>query len=119
MGSVYLARDVTLDRPVAIKVINPDIASNQTMRDRFLQEARTVARLRHPHIVPVYAAGETGGLLYFVMEFVSGESLREVMTREDALAERAPSGCCARWRWLWAMPTPTGWCIGTSSPKTS
>ncbi len=85
MGSVYLARDVTLDRPLPFKVINPDIASNQTMRDRFLQEARTVARLRHPHIVPVYAAGETGGLLYFVMEFVSGESLREVMTREGRL----------------------------------
>jgi len=82
MGTVYLARDVTLDRPVAIKVINPDVAGNATLRSRFLQEARTVARLRHPNIVPVYAAGEAGGMLYFVMEYVPGESLREVLSRE-------------------------------------
>jgi tetratricopeptide (TPR) repeat protein/TolB-like protein len=90
MGTVYLARDITLDRPVAIKVINPDVAANSTLRERFLQEARTVARLRHPNIVPVYAAGETGGMLYFVMEFVPGESLRDVLTRDKALpADRA------------------------------
>lgn len=92
MGTVYLARDITLDRPVAIKVINPDVAANSTLRERFLQEARTVARLRHPNIVPVYAAGETGGMLYFVMEFVPGESLRDVLTREKAL----PSGRAER-----------------------
>lgn len=85
MGSVYLARDITLDRPVAIKVINPDVSGNATLRSRFLQEARTVARLRHPNIVPVYAAGETDGMLYFVMEFVPGDSLRDVLAREGAL----------------------------------
>lgn len=82
MGSVYLARDLTLDRPVAIKVINPDVAGNATLRSRFLQEARAVARLRHPNIVPVYAAGEADGMLYFVMEYVPGESLREVLARQ-------------------------------------
>ena len=82
MGSVYLARDLTLDRPVAIKIINQDVASHPGLRERFLQEARTVAKLRHPNIVPVYAAGEARGMLYFVMEFVPGESLRDVMTRE-------------------------------------
>lgn len=84
MGAVYLARDITLDRPVAIKVINPDVASNATLRQR-LEEARTVAKLRHPNIVSVYAAGESNGLLYFVMEFVPGESLREVTAREKRL----------------------------------
>ncbi|HKS05583.1 MAG TPA: serine/threonine-protein kinase [Gemmatimonadaceae bacterium] len=94
MGSVFLARDVTLDRPVAIKVINPEVASSTTLRDRFLQEARTVAKLRHPNIVPVFAAGETGGMLYFVMEYVPGESLRDVLTREGRVTgERAE-------RWL-------------------
>jgi tetratricopeptide (TPR) repeat protein/predicted Ser/Thr protein kinase len=86
MGSVYLARDLTLDRPVAIKVINQEIAANPALRERFFQEARAVAKLRHPNIVPVYAAGESLGMLYFVMEFVPGESLREVVTREKSLA---------------------------------
>jgi serine/threonine-protein kinase len=85
MGAVYLGRDLTLQRPVAIKVINPEVAASGTLRDRFLQEARTVARLRHPNIVSVYAAGESNGLLYFAMELVPGESLRELMTREGRL----------------------------------
>jgi serine/threonine-protein kinase len=85
MGSVYLARDLTLDREVAVKVINPEVASNAALRERFLQEARTVAKLRHPGIVSVYAAGETDGMLYFVMEYVPGESLRDLLTRVGKL----------------------------------
>jgi serine/threonine protein kinase/tetratricopeptide (TPR) repeat protein len=86
MGSVYLARDRTLDREVAVKVINSEVASNASLRERFLLEARTVAKLRHPGIVSVFAAGETNGLLYFVMEFVPGESLRERLVREQRLS---------------------------------
>ncbi|MGZ8492755.1 MAG: protein kinase domain-containing protein, partial [Gemmatirosa sp.] len=82
MGSVYFGRDVTLDRPVAIKVVNPDVALAPTVRSRFLTEARTVARLRHPHVVAVHAAGEAEGLLYFVMEYVPGESLRDRLARD-------------------------------------
>jgi serine/threonine-protein kinase len=82
MGSVFLARDPTLDRHVAIKVISPELAASRPFRERFLQEARTVARLRHPNIVAVYAAGERDGLLYFVMECITGESLRELLDRE-------------------------------------
>ena len=82
MGTVFLARDVTLDRLVAIKVISPEVGTGPALRQRFAQEARTVARLRHPNIVAVYAASEAGGLLYFVMEYVPGESLRERMTRQ-------------------------------------
>ena len=63
MGTVFLSRDVTLDRPVAIKVISPEVGSGPELRERFAQEARTVARLRHPNIVAVYTAGEAGGLL--------------------------------------------------------
>ena len=85
MGSVYLARDRTLDREVAVKVINSEVASNATLRERFLLEARTVAKLRHPGIVSVFAAGESDGLLYFVMEYVPGESLRERLVREQRL----------------------------------
>jgi serine/threonine protein kinase len=92
MGSVYKARDLTLDRLVAIKVISGDMATNPQLKERFLLEARTVAKLRHPNIVAVYSAGDLEGLLYFVMELVPGESLRDLLAREGkvepARAER-------------------------------
>ncbi|MGI9076705.1 MAG: protein kinase domain-containing protein [Gemmatimonadaceae bacterium] len=87
MGTVYLAKDMTLDRQVAIKVIVPELAANRAFRQRFLSEARTVAKLRHPNIVAVHAAGEVAGSLYFVMEYVPGESLRDVIDREP-IADR-------------------------------
>lgn len=90
MGSVYRAIDRTLHRPVAIKVISGDLALNPQLKERFLLEARTVAKLRHPNIVAVYSAGEADGLLYFVMELVPGESLRDLLSREGAVPpERA------------------------------
>ncbi len=82
MGSVYRATDLTLHRAVAIKVISGDVATNPQLKERFLLEARTVAKLRHPNIVAVYSAGEAEGLLYFVMELVPGESLRDLLSRE-------------------------------------
>ncbi|HXI19662.1 MAG TPA: serine/threonine-protein kinase, partial [Gemmatimonadales bacterium] len=75
MGIVYLARDVSLDRPVAIKLLPPDLASRPALRERFLREARTAARLSHPNIVPIHAVDEAGRLVYFVMTYVPGESL--------------------------------------------
>lgn len=85
MGTVFLARDVTLDRPVAVKVVSPEMAASPEVRQRFLLEARTVARLRHPNIVSVYAAGESDGLLWFAMEYVPGESLRDRLQREKRI----------------------------------
>ncbi len=85
MGSVYRAIDRTLHRAVAIKVISGDLALNPQLKERFLLEARTVAKLRHPNIVAVYSAGEADGLLYFVMELVPGESLRDLLTREGTV----------------------------------
>ncbi len=82
MGSVFRATDRTLHRAVAIKVISGDVALNPELKGRFLMEARTVAKLRHPNIVAVYSAGEADGLLYFVMELVPGESLRDLLARE-------------------------------------
>lgn len=86
MGSVFRAMDRTLHRAVAIKVISGDVALNPQLKERFLLEARTVAKLRHPNIVAVYSAGEADGLLYFVMELVPGESLRDLLTREGTVA---------------------------------
>jgi eukaryotic-like serine/threonine-protein kinase len=82
MGAVFLARDLTLDRLVAVKVVAPDLASSAALRQRFLREARTIARLRHPSIVDVYSAGEADGVLYFIMQYVPGESLRDYLDRE-------------------------------------
>jgi serine/threonine-protein kinase len=86
MGAVYLARDRTLDRLVAIKVVAAEVASSPVLRERFLQEARVVARLRHPGIVTVYSAGDASGQLYFAMEFVQGVSLRELIQRDGKLS---------------------------------
>jgi eukaryotic-like serine/threonine-protein kinase len=86
MGIVVLGRDHALHRPVAIKVISPEIDVTPRHRQRFLQEARIVANLRHPNIVAVYTAGEANGLLYFVMEYVPGESLRDLLARDRCCA---------------------------------
>src|SRR5690242_573385 len=72
MGSVYLAREVTLDRLVAVKVLPPEAAGDDESRERFRREARTAAKLTHPHIVPLHAFGEGDGLLWFVMGYVAG-----------------------------------------------
>jgi predicted Ser/Thr protein kinase len=77
MGVVYLARDVQLDRDVAIKVLPTELARDPEAHDRFLREARTAAGLSHPHIVPIHRVGETGGFVFFVMSYVEGETLGE------------------------------------------
>jgi len=75
MGAVYLARDVRLDRPVAIKFLPPDMAMREDLRARFLQETRTAASFSHPNIVPVHAIEERERILCFVMGYVDGETL--------------------------------------------
>src|SRR3954471_11002232 len=70
MGIVYLAREVRLDRLGALTVVPPQMAANETLRERFLRESRTAARLSHPHIVPIFSVGETDGFVYFAMSYV-------------------------------------------------
>jgi serine/threonine-protein kinase len=77
MGIVYLARDVQLDRDVAIKVLPAHLARTAESRERFVREARTAAGLSHPHIVPIHRVGEAGGFVFFVMSYVEGETLGE------------------------------------------
>jgi serine/threonine protein kinase/tetratricopeptide (TPR) repeat protein len=86
MGVVFLATDATLDRRVAIKVVHPELALHDAITRRFLTEARTIARVRHPNIVAIHAAGTAEGLLYYVMDEVAGESLRQRLTREGRLS---------------------------------
>ena len=77
MGIVYLAREVQLDRLVAIKVLPRALGQRADIRERFLREARMAASLSHPHIVPIYRVGEARGLVFFVMAYVDGETLGE------------------------------------------
>ncbi len=77
MGIVFLARDVTLDRPVAIKLLSPRLAVRSDMRERFLREARISAKLSHPNIVPVHSVEEAGEFVFIVMAYVDGETLAE------------------------------------------
>jgi len=88
MGIVFLARDVGLDRLVAIKLLPPVLAAIPTVRDRFLREARMVAGLSHPNIVPIHAVEERDDLVYFVMGFVDGEALGPRIRRAGPLAPR-------------------------------
>jgi len=85
MATVYLALDLKHDRLVALKVLHPQIAS-ALGPERFLREIKVAARLNHPHIVPLHDSGQAGDLLYYVMPYVDGESLRERLTREKQLA---------------------------------
>ncbi len=85
MGVVYRARDERLQRRVAIKVLPPELAYQEEIRQRFMREAQTAARLSHPHIVPIHGVSEGGGLVYFVMGLVDGESLGARIKRRGNL----------------------------------
>src|SRR4029079_5912718 len=74
MATVYLAHDLRHERDVAIKVLHPDLTA-ALGAERFLAEIKTAAKLQHPHILPLLDSGEAGGLLYYVMPYVAGESL--------------------------------------------
>jgi eukaryotic-like serine/threonine-protein kinase len=81
MGQVFRARDGRLGRVVAIKVIRPDLASEEEFRHRFKREARTIATLNHPHVCALYDIAEHNGCAYLVMEYVEGETLDKVLAR--------------------------------------
>jgi TolB-like protein/Tfp pilus assembly protein PilF/tRNA A-37 threonylcarbamoyl transferase component Bud32 len=85
MATVYLARDLKHHRSVAVKVLHPELAAGLGT-ERFLREIRIEAGLQHPHILPLHDSGEVDGFLYYVMPYVSGESLRQRLAREGRLS---------------------------------
>ena len=118
-GRVYLAHDDDLDRPVAIKVPNPERIAHPEDAEAFLVEAKVLAKLDHPHIVPVHDVGRTDdGLCFVVSKLIEEAILRSGWVRLDL-----PSGI--RRSWLppspmpCIMPTPADSSTGTSSPPTS
>jgi serine/threonine protein kinase len=85
MGVVYRATDLSLERPVALKLIAPELAEDEQFRRRFLKEPKLAAALDHPNVVPIYEAGEHDGRLYLAMRFVDGDDLRTLLRSGDGL----------------------------------
>ena len=88
MGIVFLARDLKLERLVAIKTLPPTLAADEVIRARFLREARTAAALSHPNIVPIHRADDIDGTVFFVMGFVDGPSLSQLLREGGPLTPR-------------------------------
>jgi streptogramin lyase/predicted Ser/Thr protein kinase len=86
MGAVYRAEERGLGRKVALKVISSDLAEDSRFRERFLRESRVAASLDHPHVVPIFQAGEENGALFIAMRYVDGTDLSKLLEREGALA---------------------------------
>ena len=86
MGIVYRATQLSLGRPVALKLIAPERASDAGFRERFERESRLAAAIDHPNVIPVYGAGEEAGHLYLVMRYVAGTDLQALLARERRLA---------------------------------
>lgn len=85
MGTVYLSHQITLDRPAALKILAESYTNNAEFVACFIKEARAAAKLNHPHIVQAYAVGEDDGLLYFAMENIDGETMKDVLEREGVI----------------------------------
>jgi ABC-type branched-subunit amino acid transport system substrate-binding protein/DNA-binding beta-propeller fold protein YncE len=96
MGVLYRATDLSLQRPVALKLIAPELAEDQRFRSRFLKEPRLAAALDHPHVVPVYEAGEYDGQLFLAMRYVEGSDLKTLLEREGRLAPERVLGVLAQ-----------------------
>jgi serine/threonine-protein kinase len=86
MGVVYLAREVRLDRLVALKLLPPVLAAQPGPRDRFLREARMAAKLSHPNIIPIHAVDEVAEFVFFAMAYVEGETLTDRVRRRGPLS---------------------------------
>src|SRR5438067_1383217 len=106
MGVVYLAREVQLDRLVAIKALPADLGTRPGIREQFLREARTAAGLSHPNIVPIHRVGDVSGIPYFVMTYVRGETLGE------RLRARGPLGATMLTRVLQEVALALGYAHG-------
>ena len=96
MGVVYRASQISLGRPVALKVISEALSDREGFRERFERESRLAASLDHPNIIPVYAAGEQDGVLFIVMRFVDGRDLRALLAAEGAFDPARAAGVVAQ-----------------------
>ena len=118
MGQIYRARDIRLDRTVAIKLLPEEFSARVDRRQRFQHEARLISSLNHPHICALFDVGDQDGVAFLVMEYVEGETLEDRLSRVDY---RRPTSCDTRFKspmrsiMRIARRSPTG----TSNPPTS
>jgi serine/threonine protein kinase len=118
MGAVYKGRQEALDRLVAIKLLPLEISVDATFAERFRREARAMARLSHPNIVPVYDFGQTSeGHLFFVMEFVDGAMLHDLIHTKPSLSQGTALGWWSRCAKRWPTRMCRAWCTAISSPR--
>src|SRR5512139_294129 len=90
MGTVYVAEQSAPRRKVVLKLLRPELSTDEGFRQRFVHESEAAASTEHPNIVPIYSAGESDGLLYIAMRYVEGDDLGEVIARDGPLpAQRA------------------------------
>ena len=114
MGVVYRATDLSLERPVALKLIAPELAEDERFRDRFLREPQLAASIDHPNVIPIYEAGEHDGQLYLAMRFVEGQRPEDDPgARGQARAASGRWTCWARWRARSTPPTAARSCTAT------
>jgi len=88
MGTVYLAHQLSLDRPAAIKILNSEFSKDAESVQAFVREARSAARINHPNLVQAYAVGEEDGIFFFAMEFLDGKTMKEVLQTEKKIEPR-------------------------------
>ncbi|MBL0203487.1 MAG: serine/threonine protein kinase [Candidatus Microthrix sp.] len=119
MADVWLARDRVLDRPVAVKIMFAEFATDQLFVERFRREAKSAGNLNHPNIVGVYDWGEQGGTYYIVMEYINGQSVAEVLRAEGPLHRDAPQRLRPTWQRPWGSLMRRGSFTETSSRATS
>ena len=118
VGTVWRARDLQLDRDVAVKQLQSGVASDPMAADRFRREATTAASLSHPSLVTIYDVGEDGDVVYLVMELVDGPSTRDVLAAGGPLEPGEVAALATRSPGRWSPSTTAGWCTATSSPAT-
>jgi len=87
MGTVYLARQLSLDRVVALKILSPNFAKDKEKRERFLKEAKASAKLHHPNIISIHSAGYDGGHCYYAMEYIEGGSVKDIILKDGKIPE--------------------------------
>jgi serine/threonine-protein kinase len=119
MSTVHRAHDERLDRTVALKVMHPHLAADEQFRRRFAREARSAARLSHPHVVQVYDQGQDEDAIYLSMELIEGRTLRAAMAQEGPLVLRDALEITAEVLEALRAAHQAASSIVTSSPRTS
>ena len=119
MADVYLARDASLDRQVAVKVLFPEFANDPSFVERFRREAKAAANLNHPNIVGIYDWGQEQGTYYIVMEYVVGRNMADVLRSTGVSVPTGPQRSRRTWPRLSAAPTTPASYTATSSSATS